>query len=90
MLDPTLEDMMAEIEAQPCKGELWNESALIAIYWFASQRYCGEHSNLYQAMCRTGYEPSICHDEDNWHLDDPEAWEYYKVLRDRFGVWSKH
>ena len=61
----------------------------VAIYWFASEYYNGQGSNLYEALCATRYEPgrmidNICGENDmvcsifNSLIDkyDPDNGEY--------------
>jgi hypothetical protein len=83
--NPDYETMLEFLSEQPCKSEMWKESASEAIFWFASENYCGMFSNLYKAMCQTQFEPSICTTEENRFADNPEAGEFYTELNERFG-----
>ena len=82
--NPDYETMIEFLSEQPCKSEMWSESAAEAIFWFASENYCGI-DNLYKAMCQTQFEPSICTTEENRFVDNPEAEDFFLALNERFG-----
>lgn len=60
MKDPTIEEMRAHLTekyARLAEPSDLAASVEVAIYWFAAQWHGGQWSNLYSAMCATGYRP---------------------------------
>jgi hypothetical protein len=83
--NPDYDTMIEFLSEQPCKSEMWKESAAEAIFWFASENYLGSHSNLYIAMCQTRFEPSMSMNEENRFDDNSEAGDFYLALNEKFG-----
>jgi hypothetical protein len=55
--DPTRDEMLEYLCAQPFAGEADDFDREQAIYWFAAHYHGGQWSNLYAALCASEYSP---------------------------------
>lgn len=58
--DPTREEMIAHLDSAGFSEQAgyFDFDRESAIWWFASQWYNGQFSNLYKALCQSPYKPS--------------------------------
>lgn len=86
-LDPTLEEMEDFLRQNTGSLIDWtdyvaNYQFRIAAHYFASHNYSGEHSNLYQAICRIDYHS--CNEMELEDEPDEEVHLMYKLLTDKY------
>lgn len=86
-LDPTLEEMESFLRHKTGGLIDWTDYVTyyqfkIAAHYFASHNYSGEHSNLYQAICRIDYRP--CNEMDLEDEPDDEVQLMYQLLTNEY------
>jgi hypothetical protein len=57
--DPTRDEMLEYLSAQPFAAEADDFDREEALYWFAADYHGGQWSNLYAALCASQFRPGI-------------------------------
>lgn len=80
--DPTREEMLQYLQSQYGNEEGFEDSAEIAMYWFANFNHGGQSSNLYSVLSTSPFRPGPIS-----RGPEPESMEeiMYQSLEDEFG-----